>query len=51
MVSNCSLVDKLFIYQGLPKQYDGRCEGYCGKDMSEPIDECRLCKINIHHKD
>lgn len=50
-LDNCSLIDKLYIYQGKPKQYEGKCEGYCSKDRDEPIEKCRECKLNIGYEE
>lgn len=49
-LENCNLIDKLFIYQGRPQQDNGKCEGYCGKDRDEPIEQCRECKLNIGYE-
>lgn len=50
-LNNCSLIGKMYIYQGKPKQYDGKCEGYCGVDRDEPIEQCRECKLNVGYKE
>ena len=51
-LENCSLI-KIGIHlgEGKPKQYDGKCEGYCNSDGDEPIEKCKACKLNIGYEE
>lgn len=46
-LDNCNLIKKF----GKPKQYGGKCEGYCGADRDEPIEQCRECKLNTMYEE
>ena len=50
-LENCSLIRKFICTLGKPNQYDGKCEGYAGKDEDEPITKCKECKLNTTYED
>ena len=49
-LNNCSLIKKVSIYEGIPKQYDKKCEGYCNEDRDEPMEICKQCKLNTTYE-
>jgi hypothetical protein len=47
-LENCKLVRK----HGVPKQYDGVCEGFAHSATDdEPAETCKRCKLNYLYKD
>lgn len=52
-IQNCKIIKKaLGEGEGLPKVYDGRCEGYqVSQTDDEPCGPCKRCKLNIFYDD
>ena len=50
-LEHCGLITKMEDILGKPKQYDGKCEGYCSADRDEPCERCRECKLNTSYEE
>ena len=50
-LDNCGLIRKMGDKDNPPRQYDGKCEGYCTSDSDEPCDICKECKLNTAYED
>lgn len=47
-LENCSLIKKL----GIPKQYNGLCEGFVKSEYDdEPCEICQKCKLHYLNSD
>ena len=50
-LEHCGLISRMQDKENPPRQYDGKCEGYCNADRDEPCDECKRCKLNTAYEE